>query len=54
MWKCDPTGLKMTWHTYNDGTRAIMKDCFGPSKFQYFQNMPELENKIFCKTQNSS
>ena len=24
-----------------------MKDCYGPKKFEFFENMPELEKKIF-------
>ena len=47
MWKSDPTRLKMTWFRLADGTRAIMKDCYEPSKFEYFEKMPELEKKIF-------
>lgn len=43
MWKCEPTRLKMTWYRLNDGTRAIMEDCYGPSKFEYFKSVPGLE-----------
>lgn len=47
MWKCDPTRLKLSWNKLNDGTRAVMKDCYGPSKFEYFENAHELEKKVF-------
>jgi hypothetical protein len=47
MWKCDPTRMKLDSLKLGDGTRPLMKDCYGPKKFEYFENMPELEKKIF-------
>ena len=47
LWKCDPTRLKMAWHRLADGTRPVMQDCYGPSKFEYYHNTPALEQKIF-------
>ena len=47
MWKADPTRLKLTWHNLGDGTRPVMQECYGPKKFDFFDNMPELEKKIF-------
>lgn len=47
MWKCEPTRQKITWYRLSDGTRAIMEDAFGPSRFEYFHDMPDLEKKIF-------
>jgi hypothetical protein len=47
MWKCDPTRMKLDPMRLGDGTRPVMKDCYGPKKFEFFENMPELEKKIF-------
>jgi hypothetical protein len=47
MWKCDPTRMKLDSLRLGDGTRPVMKDCYGPKKFEFFENMPELEKKIF-------
>ncbi len=47
MWKCDPTRLKLSLHKLADGVRPVMIDCYGPKKLEYFENMPELEKKIF-------
>ena len=53
MWKCDPTRLKLAWHNLSDGTRPVMKECHGPKKFEFFENMPDLEKKIFGQTISS-
>jgi hypothetical protein len=46
-WKCDPSRLKLSHIKLGDGTRPIMKECYGPKKFEFFENTPELEKKIF-------
>jgi len=47
VWKCDPSRLKLADYKLNDGTRPLMKECYGPKKFEYFENIPDLEKKIF-------
>ena len=54
MWKADPSRLKMTWNKLNDGKRPVMQDCYGPSKFEYFENQQVLEDKIFKTTKPES
>ena len=39
--------MKLDSLKLGDGTRPLMKDCYGPKKFEYFENMPDLEKKIF-------
>lgn len=47
LWRGEPSRLVMSWHKLTDGTRPLMQECFGPSRFQYFENQDELEKKIF-------
>jgi len=51
MWRGVPTRQRLSWHRLADGTRPVMEECFGPSRFQYFEAQNALEGKIFSKSE---
>ena len=50
MWKSSPSRLKMTWTRLADGTRPVMRECYGPERFEFYEKNKELEVKIFGKS----
>lgn len=51
MWRGVPTRQRLSWHRLADGTRPVMEECFGPSRFQFFEGQYALEGKIFSKSE---
>jgi hypothetical protein len=44
MWECEALRKKMSsFKVSSDGTRCIMKECYGINRFDYFNNNPEFE-----------
>jgi hypothetical protein len=48
MWAAEATRMKMTQYMVRDGTRCLMAECYGPRRFEFYNNL-ELEKKIFGK-----